>query len=92
MILTPSYQVSKNFQKPIIGQKIKIIVWGCFIAQMKRFDALITMQKNPSSLRSPISLKIKKNLQKMVFFLKCHFGRFFWIFSKMGLRTVLGFF
>ena len=86
-------QGSENFQKPIISQKMKIIVWGCLIAQMKRFDALITTQKNPSSLQGPISLKIKKKCKK-----NCHFwkmvilGNFSRFFSKMGLCRALGFF
>ena len=53
MIFDPPYQGSENVQKPIIGRKIKIIVWGCLIAQMKRFDALITMQKNPALWEVP---------------------------------------
>ena len=39
---------------------MKIIVQGCLIAQMKRFDALITTQKKPRSLQSPIPEKSRK--------------------------------
>ena len=44
----PPYQGSKNLQKKKkkhYKQKIKIIMWGCLIAQMKRVDALITTGK-----------------------------------------------
>ena len=44
-----------------IRQKRTIIVWGCLIAQMKRFDALITAQKNPTLCKVPFLKKIKKN-------------------------------
>ena len=55
----PRYQGSEKWQKPIITQKKKNIVWGCLIAQMMRFDGLITTQKN-SDLCSPISGKPRK--------------------------------
>ena len=32
---------------------MKIIVWGCLIAQMKRYDALITTQKTPALCKVP---------------------------------------
>ena len=65
---------------PLYG-KNNITLEGCFIAQMKRFDALITTQKkNLSSLQSPFSEKIKKNLKKIN------------IFSEMGLCREPGFF
>ena len=47
-----------------MSQKMKIIVWDCLIAQMKRQDALIAMQKNLNSLRCTVNEKIKKNSQK----------------------------
>ena len=43
---------------------MKIIVWGCLIAQMKRFDALITTQKTPALCEVPFLKKIKKNCIK----------------------------
>ena len=49
---------------------MKIIVWGCLIAQMKRFDALIATQKNPSSLQSPVSKKEEKKMPKITTFQK----------------------
>ena len=60
----PPYQQSEKLQKPIISQKMKIIVWGSLIAEMKRFDALITTQKKTSALQSPILEKIPKNRPK----------------------------
>ena len=48
-----AYRGSENFQKPIKSQKLKILVWGCLIAQMKRFDALITTQKTPALREVP---------------------------------------
>ena len=63
MIFDPPYQGSENFQKPIIGQKMKIIVWGCLIAQMKRFDALITTQKTPALCEVPFWKKSRKIAQ-----------------------------
>ena len=59
----PPYQGSENFQKPIIGRKMKIIVWGCLIAEMKHFDALITTQKIPALWEVPFWKKSKKNVQ-----------------------------
>ena len=65
-MFNPRYKGSEKLflKKPIKTPKIKIIIWGCLIAQMKRFDALITTQKKPSSLQGPIPEKIKKNSQK----------------------------
>ena len=53
-----------NLQKPIIGQKMKIILWGCLIAQMKRFDALITTQKKPQLSARPHFLKNQEKAPK----------------------------
>ena len=92
MIFDPPYQGSENFQKPIIGRKMKIIVWGCLIAQMKRFDALITTQKTPALCEVPFLKKSRKTAKKWSFLKNGHFGRFFLIFSKMGLCRALGFF
>ena len=49
---------------------------------MKRFDALITTQKNLSSLQSPISDKIKKNRKKFAFLKKWYFIAVFLIFFR----------
>ena len=40
--LTPATRVLKIEEKTIISQKIKIVILGCLIAQMKHFYALIT--------------------------------------------------
>ena len=48
--------------------------------------------KNLSSLRSPISEKIRKIRQKWQFFQKCNFLRFFVIFSEIGPCRELRFF
>ena len=49
---------------------MKIIIWGCLIAQIQRLDALITMQKNFNSLQCAVAEKIKKNPKKLHFFQK----------------------
>ena len=87
----PPYQGSEKTDPPIIWRKMKIMLVGCLIAEMKRFDALITTQKNLSSLRSPISEKIKKNHEKWSFLKNGHFWRIFLIFSETGLRRELRF-
>ena len=43
--------------------KMTIIVGGCLIAQMKRFDALITTQKTPALCEVPFWKKSKKIIQ-----------------------------
>ena len=85
-IFYPPYQGSGKLDPPpIVWQKMKIILGGCLIGQMKRFDALITSQKNLSSLQSPISLKIGifESLYFLLFLLIC---------SEMGLCLELSFF
>ena len=47
-LLTTMVDIPNDMVKPIITQKMKIIVRGCLMAQMKRFDVLITRQKNPA--------------------------------------------
>jgi hypothetical protein len=51
---------------------------------MKPFDALITTQKNLSSLRSPISEKIKKTHKKWAFLKKWTFLAYFPDFFRNG--------
>ena len=71
---------------------MEIILDGCLIALMKRFDALITIQ-NLSSLQSQISEKIKKNRQKLHLFKKTAIaGGYSDFFQKTGLCRELGFF
>ena len=71
---------------------MKIIVGGCLIAQMKRFDALISTQNKPSGLGGPISLKIKKRRQKMVIFEKWSFWAIFLdFFPKWDFKESWGF-
>ena len=60
--LTPPTRGLKNCN-PIISQKMKIITWGCLIAQMKRFDALITTQKTPEICKLPFWKKSRKIAQ-----------------------------
>ena len=50
---------------------MKIIVWGCLIAQMKRFDALITTQKPQLSARSHF-LKNQEKPGIFLDFLRCN--------------------
>ena len=89
--LTSPYQGSEKLQKPIISKKMKIIVWGCLIAQMKRFDALITTQKTPALCEVPFWKKSRKiaqndNFSKITIFF---FLFFFLIFL---INWTLGFF
>ena len=58
----PSYEGCEK--KTTITQKMKIIVLWCLIAQMKRFDALITTQNKPSSLQSTIPEKKSRKSAK----------------------------
>ena len=63
-ITYPSYHGSQKWQKKtIINQKMKIIVLGCLIAQMKRFDVLITTQNPQLSVKSHFG----KNQEKLDF-------------------------
>ena len=55
---------------PIVWQKMKIILEDCLVGKMNRFDALITTQKNPSTLQSLISEKILKKTPTMGVFVK----------------------
>ena len=66
----PPYQGSEKSQKPIISQKMKIIVLGCLIAQMKRFDALITAQKTPELCKVPFWKKNQEKSRKITIFQK----------------------
>ena len=91
MIFDPPYQGSENFQKPIIGRKMKIIVWGCLIAQMKRFDALITTQKTPALWEVPFRKKSRKTAQNDHFSKMTIFGSFSWFFKKWDLAESWGF-
>ena len=71
----PGHQVSEKLQEAIITQKLKVIVRGCLITQMKRFDAPIKMQKTQLSARSHFFKNQEKPKKKDVNFLKnCHFG------------------
>ena len=61
---------------------MKIIVGGCLIAQMKRFDALITTQKTPALCKVTFWKKSRKNpkhynLKKIPFL-----GGFSWCFQQ----------
>ena len=69
---------------------IKIRVLGCLIAQLKRFDALITTQKNPGSLKSPILER--KNAQNDHFSKMTIFWRFSWFKKKNWTLQRAGFF
>ena len=69
-----------------------MIVLGCLIAQMKRFDALITTQKTPALCEVPFWKKSRKIAQNYHFSKMTIFWRFFLIFKEMGPRGELGFF
>ena len=71
---------------------MKIIVLGCLIAQMKRFDALITTQKTPVSAKSHFGKNPEKIAQNDHFSNMTIFWRFFLIFKEMGPCRGLGFF
>ena len=93
LIFDPPYRGSENFQKPIISQKMKIIVWGYLIAQIKRFDALITTQKTPALCKVPFKKKksrksAKKNGQ---FWKLVILGDFSWFFPKWDFAERWGF-
>ena len=87
----PPYQGSEKSQKPIISQKMKIIIWGCLIAQMKRFDALITTQKTPVLCNVPFWKNTRKIAQNDHFSKITIFLRFFLIFKKWDLAESRGF-
>ena len=71
---------------------MKIIEWGFLIAQMKRFDALITIQKTPALCKVPFWKKSRKIAQNDHFAKMTIFLRFFLILNEMGPRRELGFF
>ena len=72
------YTRYKGSEKPNITQNMKIIVQGCLIAQMKRFDALITTQKIPALCKVPfIKREKKKRPKKMVIHKSSNFWRLF---------------
>ena len=73
-------QGSEKLQKHIISQKMKIIVLGRLIAQMKRFDALVTTQKTPALYKVPFWKKSRKIAQNNNFSKMTNFVRFFLIF------------
>ena len=87
----PLYQGSEKLQKPIISRKIKIIVWGCLIAQMKRFDALITTRKTPVLCKVPFRKKSRKNAQNYNFSKITIFCSFFLFLKKWDLAESWGF-
>ena len=64
---------------------MKIIVWGCLIAQMKRLDALITTQKTLTLCNVPLLKKSRKTPKKYNFFTNDRFWWFFLIFSATVL-------
>ena len=65
---------------------MKIILDGCLIALMKRFDALVTMQKTSALCKVPFLTKsTKKNAKNDYFFKNAHCWQFFLIFSEFEL-------
>ena len=56
----PVYQGSEKSKNPIITRKMKILLRGCLIAQMKRQDALITTQKTSTLCDVPLLNKSRK--------------------------------
>ena len=88
-MLDPPYQGSESLKKPIISQKMKIIVWGFLISQMKRFDALITTQKTPAFCKVPFLRKLRKTAKNWSFLKNGHF----WACSQVvPLITLLSLF
>ena len=87
-----NYFLTEKLQKTILSRKMKIIIRGCLIAQMKRFDALITTQKTPAFCEAPFWKKSRKIAQNDHFSKMTIFLRFFLIFKEMGPRRELGFF
>ena len=55
------YQGSENLWKPMISQKMKIIIWECLITQMKSQDALIATQKTSTLCNVPLLKKSRRN-------------------------------
>ena len=45
---------------------MKVITLGCFTADMKQFDALITTQKTPALCEVPFLKKIRKNAKNVI--------------------------
>ena len=66
---------------------MKIIVWGCWIAQMKRLDAMITTQKISTFCNVPLLKKSRTTPKNYNFFKNDRFGVFFPDFLSNG--TVL---
>ena len=87
----PRYGGLKYCKNPIITQKIKIIVWGCLIAQMKRLDALITMQKTLTLCNVPLLKKSRKTPKNYIFFKNDRFWWFFLIFQQRYIFRSWGF-
>ena len=68
---------------------MKIIVLGYLVAQMKRLDALDTMQKTPTLKTVPLLKKSGKIHQKKSFKKKLYFmGLFLDFFSNNTLQRV----
>ena len=76
----PRYQGSEKMPPPIIWQKIKIILEGRLIAQMKHFDSLITPQKTSALCKVPFLKKSRETFKKLHFCKNCIFLRFLLIF------------
>ena len=77
---------------PIMWQKMKIMLAGCLIAQMKRLDALITTQKKPQLSAKSYFWKNQEKTQKMGIFEKnVIFGEFSRFFQKWDFAESWGF-
>ena len=70
---------------------MKIIVWGCLIAQMKRLDALVTTQKTPTLKTVPLLKKSGKTTKKRSFLKKMFYGGFSWFFQQLYIAKSWGF-
>ena len=85
-------QGSEKLQKHIISQKMKIIVLGRLIAQMKRFDALVTTQKTPALCEVPFLKKSRKTAKKWLFLKNgIFFAIFLYFFQNETSQRVGGF-
>ena len=86
----PWYKGSeKLLKKNIITKKeIKIIVCGCLIAQMKRLDALVTMQKTPTLKTVPLLRKSGKTTKTVFFYTIVTFVFFLDFFSNGTFQRV----
>ena len=71
------------------GQKMNVIVRGCLIDQMKRFDALITTPKTPSLCKVPFLKKSRKTEKNVNFWKIVILSDFSW-FKKNGTRQRAG--